>query len=209
MSSAATHDKAATAAASRAWSSTELLLALAKLVPKVGQRITSAELAAAVPHLRAEQRMRATTRLGTMGFLVHKVVLVKGESVHTFTVTDDGLAAIEAAQSGWRITSGKRGPRAPRPGSVAARVWALLRIRKVLDADSAAQLLCNAEDGNYRNVRETARIAMARWAADGVLSISHQPIVTGFGGPPRKRYVLVKDPGPMPPAWQPRKGAGQ
>jgi DNA-binding MarR family transcriptional regulator len=187
------------AANSERWVASALLRALATLAPCAGQRFTGPALAASLPDLPARRRANGTRRLVALGFVTHARSLVDGRPVYTYTVTPEGAAAIAAAASGAVLMAGRQGTLAARPGTLRARLWALLRMRRVLDAETAARLLCDAGDSSFVSKRNRINEFMRRWRDAGVVDLS-----AAIGPRGQKRYVLLADSGPAVPAFKPR-----
>lgn len=184
------------------WTSAAVLVALAQRDIKAGDTVTSRQLRAWVPRLRTGQRLKhAMETLGSNGYLKGKSTLDAGtgESFSTYTVTSMGAEAVKAAGAGKQFKSGPKGPhhhdRAVPPETFAARLWALMRARGMLDTETAAATLVDAGQ-DVSKAEKTAQRYFARWASTGALAESAQRLPGG-----RKRYVLVADCGPMPPAW--------
>lgn len=190
------------------WTSAAVLVALAERGLKAGDSCTSRQLRAWVPQLRTGQRLKhAAETLSGNGYLKAKPGLdaKTGVSFTTYTITSTGAEAVKAAAAGKQLKSGPKGPhgqdRAVPPTTFAARLWALMRARGMLDTDTAAATLVDA-GGDVATAAKTAQRYFARWASTGALAESAQRLPGG-----RKRYVLVKDCGPNPPAWTPKAQA--
>lgn len=192
--------KAARVAESPRWVTAMVLRSLASLAPAAGSTFTQRSLAKAQPDLTPARRQRATAKLVALGFATMQRQLLDGTMQGVYTVTADGAAAIEAAANGAMLMSGQQGPRPPAPGSFRARLWQLVRIRKLLTAEEAVQLLADAGDPRFVSKRNRANEYLRAWAANGVLQVSAKRGTRG-----QKQYVLVTDPGPAVPTV--RKGA--
>lgn len=163
--------------------------------------------------LTREQRVHASSRLCALGFVRHQVRIIDGQRTDCYTVTPEGCAAIEAAAQGIEHKSGPKGgiggggrkPNPVKPEALATRLWHLVRVRKVVDSDSCARTLCTAGDDEFERVRATVRRTLRRWELAGALQAGSRLVkrrddpATSNGS---KRYVLVKDSGPTPPAWR-------
>lgn len=197
------------------WVTATALRSLAALVFKRGQVFTGSDLAGWTPTLTAKQRSHATARLCALGFVTHEVKVLRidghDQRADVYTVTAEGAAAIDAAGDGKVRKSGPKGQRAANPvpqTALVSRLWALLRIRKALDVDSAAQLLCDAGD-DYQRVRDSVRKYLRRWCNAGSLAESARRVGPRGHSNGVKRYVLITD-AQTPPAWrQIAKGAAQ
>lgn len=186
------------------WPTSVVLRALVQLAPKAGDKFTLPALAATTPVLRAVRRQRAITKLLGLGYISYRRVLVDGANQSVYTVTADGAAAIAAAGQGAMLMPGAHQPKAAAPGTLRARLWALVRIRKVLGAEEAVQLLADAGDPAYISKRNKANECLRRWHQAGVLQVSGQ-----VGPKGQKRYVLVADPGPAVPPFKLRATSGK
>lgn len=187
------------------WTSAAVLVALAARQMQHGDTFTQKDLGTWVPQLKQNKRMKdALATLKQNGIISSQLQLPPGTTdLHAiYTLTPVGAEAVNAAASGHRLTSGPRGPhskdRTVSHTTFAARLWALLRARQMLDTETAAATLVDA-GGDVATAAKTAQRYLARWASTGALAVSAQRMANGC-----KRYVLVKDPGPNPPAWTPK-----
>jgi len=197
------------------WVTAAVLQVLADMVLRQGDWFSSAQLALWTDGvLTPEQRVHATSRLCALDFVTHKVVVVDGERVDHYTVTADGAAAIQAAAQGHVRKSGPKGSRAPnpvRPGDLTTRLWALVRLRKIIDSEDAARTLCDAGEQDFERVRATVRKTLRRWELAEALQAGSRLIkrrddpTTSNGN---KRYVLVRD-SVEPPRWRQAVNAGK
>lgn len=196
------------------WVTATVLSALARAgIHRAGQQFTAAQVAQWVHgQLTDEQRVHATTRLCALAFVVHGVTLL--DDVHgtqdradVYTLTHEGALAVQAAAEGHVRKSGPKATRAPnpvRPEATTTRLWNLMRIRKMLDSDTATQLLCDAGEQEFERLRATVRRTLHRWATCGALAESTRRVHRAGDAPSSngcKRYVLVID-SPTPPAWR-------
>ena len=147
---------------------------------------------------------RSRTKLVAAGFATSKRTIAgNGLPLYVYTVTAEGAAAIQAAAQGAMLLCGNRANRPAKPGTLRDRLWKLLRIRQVLDADEAATLLCNAGD-NHTSMRAQCNDLMRLWAAGGHLQVSAK-----VGKQQRKRYVMPAGaPASAPPRTVPRPAQG-
>lgn len=113
-----------------------------------------------------------------------------------YVLTADGAAAVQAAADGQVLKCGQHGPknRPPAAESFAARLWALLRARKVVDSGTAAATLVDA-GGDVAAAEARAQVYLRKWQRAGAVDASKRRLPDG-----RKQYVLVQDT-PNPPAW--------
>ncbi len=183
------------------WTTAEALASLAAHGMVEGSTFTTSQLREWVPLDTAGKVKYVTRKLVSLKFVDAGRALKAGSSMDLegrYTVTLSGAAAIKSAGEGHVRKSGNQGqPVAPRPpaaGSLAMRVWALLRARKVLDAGSASETLCDAGD-DVAAAAKTITTYLRRWAKTSALQASARRLPNGF-----KQYVLVKD-SPEPPAW--------
>lgn len=165
------------------------------------------------PRLTLHQRRHATTRLCALGFVKHQVCVIEGKREDVYTITPEGAAAILAAATGYQHKSGPKGPTAARPlppHTLAARLWALLRMRGMVESDTAAQTLCNAGEQDFARVRATVRRTLARWhkAAPDQLAVAARRVGAEGTSNGSKRYVLVSD-SVAPPRWTAPRKAGK
>lgn len=188
------------------WVTAAVLHALARHTIVEGGCFTATQLADWVPELTAEQRVHATTRLCALGFVRHQVQVISGQREDVYTVTADGNTAIEAAAQGHVRKSGPKGTRQPNPvrdDALSTKLWALVRLRKVIDSDSAARTLCNAGDDDFDRVRASVRKTLRRWELAGALAAGSRLLKTRTDpthSNGSKRYVLVRD-SVQPPRW--------
>ena len=114
----------------------------------------------------------------------------------TYTLTAAGADAVRAAGGGKVLRTQPKGPsgarRPPEADTLAARLWALLRVRGMLDANSAVETLLDAGDDTASAVR-TVRKYLSAWHKAGVLALSAQRVRGS------KRYVLTQDAQHPPP----------
>ncbi len=183
------------------WTSAAVLVAMAARGLGKGSTFTSTQLRAWVPGLREGNRFkRAMATLEANQFVTFRMHTEPGnaQSHAVYTVTPTGAEAIKAAASGVVRKSGPKGPhgknRVVPPNTFAARLWALMRARQMLDTATAAATLVDAGQ-DVDTAAKTAQRYLARWASTGALAVSKQRLACGC-----KRYVLVKD-SPTPPAW--------
>lgn len=189
------------------WVTATVLRELGLRAQRPGAKFTASELAAWTEGtLSHEQRVHASSRLCALKFVLHSVARVEGKQDDIYTVTEDGWAAMQAAVGGHVRKSGPKGTRKPnpiKPESLAARLWSLVRLRKIVEVDSAAQTLCDAGEDDYQRVHETVARTLRRWELCGALQGGAKRVrrdVARSNG--TKRYVLVVD-SLEPPRWRP------
>lgn len=198
-------DTAPVHATTTRWVTAEALKALAAQRKAAGDSFGATELADWTRHaLTPEQRVHASSRLCALGFVLHSVEVVEGQRVDLYLVTPEGAAAIEAARAGHVRKSGPkttRGPDTPDPHAFSTRLWALMRLRKMLTPSQAAETLCDAGDGDFDKRRATARKCLRRWCNAGALAESARRIGAQGCNNGEKRYVLITD-SVAPPRWR-------
>lgn len=196
------------------WVTATMLQTLAEHEHEAGGVLTAATLRAwTAGRLSPVQYGHATAKMCALGFFLHRPRVINGERVDTYVLTDDGIAAIDAACSGAVRKSGPKVSRKPNPvdpQSLTARLWQLMRVRRMLDTETATHTLCDAGDpAEFERRRETVRRTLHRWASAGAIAESARRVnlpgqaATSNGC---KRFVLVVDT-PLPPAWR-RSGRG-
>lgn len=191
------------------WVTAAALLALAEHTIVEGGMFTAGQLAEwTAGTLSDTQRVNASSRLCALGFVRHQVRVLDGERTDCYTVTPEGAAAVEAAALGSIRKSGPKESRKPnpvKPEALATRLWNLVRVRKIVDSDAAARTLCTAGEQEFERVRATVARTLRRWELAGALQAGAKRVKTEGQAPTSngaKRYVLVKDTGPTPPAWR-------
>lgn len=197
------------------WVTAEALKALAERdLGRAGAQFTGTELAAWTTTLDVVQRVHASSRLCALGFVSHAAEIreIDGHAVRVdvYSVTAEGAAAICAAAAGHVRKSGPKGSRAPNaidPDAFASRLWRLVRVRKIVDADSLAATLSDAGQNRYATVRETVRKYLRRWANAGALHEGARRINAQGHSNGIKRYVLSDSAGPTPPRWRSKGNA--
>lgn len=190
------------------WVTAAALSALAgKGITAEGADFTAGDMAAwTAGALSPDQRVNATTRLCALGFVTHQVLVIAGHRTDAYTLTAEGAEAVRAAAAGHVRKSGPKGSRAPnphKPTDLASRLWYLLRLRKQIDPDAAARVLCTAGEAEFARVRSTVAKTLWRWEQTGAVQAGARRVRTGNdpkGSTGFKRYVLVVD-SPNPPRW--------
>lgn len=197
------------------WVTAAVLQVLADQHYRAGQQFLAGQLAAwTAGVLTPEQRVHASSRLCALGFVTHSVVVLDANRADLYTVTADGAAAIQAAAQGHVRKSGPKGSRAPNPvraGDLTTRLWALVRLRKIIDSEDAARTLCDAGEQDFERVRATVRKTLRRWELAEALQAGSR-LIKRRGDPVQssgnKRYVLVRD-SVEPPRWRQAVNAGK
>ena len=141
------------------------------------EALTTREVAAAIGGRREDSVRKACRRL-------HKQGLIYSVDGALHDLTEAGRSALD---NGKLITSGPERGSIRRPDGLRARAWRLMRIkRKFGVADLCAQLC----DGSQKD-------------PEGNLQQYLLPLVrAGYLAPLRSgRYLLIKDTGPLAPAW--------
>lgn len=182
------------------WVTSAALRALARIAPAEGDTFTRDQLAEAM----GEPPRSSTRKLAALQFITAQRVVQQGVAGVTYAVTAEGAAAIAAAAVGQVLTGGGTTMHAAQPGTLRWRLWSLLRVRRSLDGEEAASVLCDAGDARYVSKRGRINEYLRRWAEAEVLQLSAAKLPKG-----RKRYVLVNDPGPAVPPFRPLARAGK
>lgn len=198
------------------WTTGAVLLALAAQKLRTGDSFTANQLGQWVPGVKHPGRMRyVTLKLQELGFVTAGQKLEQPADstapaalLNRYTLTATGAAAAKAAASGNVPKSGPKGQhsttRVPEPGSLVARLWSLVRARKIIDSESAACTLMDAGDNSdIARTQATVSRYLNRWAKAGVLQEGALRVRGQGKNPGYKRYVLVTDVGPRPPIWTP------
>ena len=124
--------------------------------------------------LTPEQRVNATTRLCALGFLTHSVRFGYRGRNDEYRLTADGAAAVAEAAAGQVRKSGPKAAHGKRhaldPQSLSARLWALLRMRRMIDAE-ARPARC-AMPAAPTTARASRSAATRRWADAGAVQES-------------------------------------
>lgn len=189
------------------WVTAAVLAALAARGYGQGATFTSAELREWIPKFKEEARLsNATSKLTKLGFVTYRQRMVEGggDIEHVYTLTKQGHEAIKLAAAGKVHKSGPKGPhtafKTVPANSFTFRLWALMRARKLLDAETAASTLVDAGD-DVKKATQTANKYLRRWTQLGNLAESAQRVNAAGTSNGFKRYVLINDCGPTPPAW--------
>lgn len=191
------------------WITATVLQVLAAQQLARGSVFTATELDAWLAgRITPEQRVYATSRLVRLQMLQHQPIInEQHQRADQYTVTADGAEAIAAAASGHTRKSGPKGQRAPNPlhpESLVMRLWQLVRMRRIVDTDSATATLCNAGEGNYASTEDSVRKYLRRWADAGALEEARRRVGAQGKSNGRKRYVLREEwqRSPEPPRWR-------
>lgn len=188
------------------WVTAEVLQLLAQRRLVRGSVFSAAELAAWLAgRLTPAQRVHATSRLCALGFLAHRHTMSEDglDRTDLYTLTAEGAAAVREAAAGQVRKSGPKGAHGKRhavdPQSLSARLWALLRMRRMIDSESAASTLCDAGGGDFERQRASIRRYLHRWAEAGAVQESARRVNAHGNSNGLKRYVLTAD-APEPPS---------
>ncbi|WP_218239784.1 hypothetical protein [Comamonas fluminis] len=181
------------------WFMPATLIALGRFTAHASLPFTVTELQKIVPEL-AE---RSDARLACQLLEQRKLVMACTEQRNTWELTSAGLATCKAAMN-VSLVEGKCKPalirvnKSTSPSAadqLAPRLWALLRIRKVLTSLDAVQVLADAGDNTTYLQAVINRLLRAwREARPDALEISKKRANGSL------RYVLKLDIGPQPPA---------
>lgn len=185
------------------WFVPVVLLALGKHLQHASQPWTTVDLLAWAPELIQPLTVRlACEKLVRDGLLCQVPGSLNGmrrpQNVLTFQTTPEGWAACQGAVTRMREQSTLDRRRAQRDKGVTrtlyGRLWALMRNRQLLTASEAAETLTDAGD-DVRTVQARAAEYLGQWRRQlpEHIQVSSKR-VNGF-----LRYVVVQDPGPVPP----------
>lgn len=127
-----------------------------------------------------------------------------------WTLTEDGLVACRAACTEFKAQAASRkrsetmtavNQARAYPNALGVRLWALLRIRKMLTSTEAACVLADAGQ-NVQAISKQIGKHLSAWqkARPDAIEISAQRVGQNY------RYVLVKDLGTKPPKVPSRQG---
>lgn len=119
-------------------------------------------------------------------------------------VTPEGRRVVEAGEP---LTGGPRGdlaePRRVSRGTLRARAWAAIRIRRKF---TLADLLQAATRGGEADAAGNIRRYLRALVAAGFLGEMRREKPTSPTSNGEKRYALIRDPGPIPPVVSARTG---
>lgn len=165
---------------------------------KAGATFTSTELIDWLgSELTDQQRTTATSALCRLQYVKHQFRHggpTGQESL--YTVTAEGAAAINEAGQGHVHKSGPKGPTGPQkapppPDSLVMRLWKLVRMRGLVDSDSAAVTLCDAGDPvAFKRMQDSVAKYLRRWCQAGALAESARRVGAVGTSNGCKRYVL-------------------
>ncbi|MGE4244239.1 hypothetical protein [Ramlibacter sp.] len=162
--------------------------AIAERAPAAGFRFSTSDLRAWVPYVTRAEANRISARLVQLGF-VRQVESRVRERSNRFALTVEGFEGVRTAQAGrYARTPGLR--KQKRPDAFIDRLWALMRMRNVLDSVTAASTLVDAGSDEQALARATKTAAqyLASWSRQGFVAESRRRAGNG-----RKQYVLQKD----------------
>lgn len=109
--------------------------------------------------------------------------------VDAWCLTDKGLGTCRS------VLREQPGAKAADPKALSTRLWALLRLRKVLTAEEGAATLIDADSGDFAAAQRLIAGYLRAWAklVPDVVKVSAKPMKRA------KRYVMETDGGPTPP----------
>ena len=178
----------------KVWPTTLLLCLLAERGVAAGASFSSRALRDwAGPELRTGDRIRhGMKRLLTKGYVTTVMKTdASGLSFALHTLTESGHRAAQEAARGKPVLSGpvpgQRQTRPRPPTTFTARMWGLMRARRMLDAASAAETLVDA-GGDVEAATRTAQRVLRRWEECGAIQRSARRPAGSF-----TRFVLVQD----------------
>lgn len=186
------------------WTSQTVMAAVKALVCPKG----CVKHAAIVKHtgLTAKQVVNACAKLVEHGFLKREAYADNSVKPGCYHITALGLAALD---EGTRLASGPKGPTGkpkPRPDGLRDRAWRLLRIRRkasvpelvglLLDADGDDDAVVRAQNNLSKYLRQ---LVFAGYLIEMRREAPQSPTSNGA-----KRFLLVRDTGPLPPIPQPQ-----
>ena len=175
------------------WYVVPALAALARNINATGETVTAAQLSVwveceqiAFPPATAAMALNTLHRLGWCAITAGR--RPAKTAVNKYQVTAEGLAA---GQMAWRSMPGGPGPDRD---ELSTRLWNLLRIRRRLTAEEAAETLVDA-DGDFASKKKRIGALLAAWA-----KFAPKAVTTGLKREAGHiRYVLTEDWGRWPP----------
>lgn len=184
---------------SHVWTSQAVMAAMHTLVDSTD--LVELDGIARVSGLERKQVINACDKLVRHGFLIRQTYSDGKVKPGKFRLTGEGRIALEAGanlKSGPKKPSGKARDTA---GSLRERVWRLLRIRQKTSVPEVVGLLCDGEataktiEATTNNVQKYLRaLYVTGYLVEMRREPGTKPTSNGF-----KRYLLVRDSGPLAP----------
>lgn len=181
------------------WTSQAVMAAMHSLVDSTD--LVELDGISRVSGLERKQIISACEKLVTHGFLIRQTYSDGKVKPGKFRLTAEGRIALEAGanlKSGPKKPSGKARDTA---GSLREKVWRLLRIRQKASVPEVVGLLCDGEataktiEATTNNVQKYLRALRATgYLIEMRREPGTKPTSNGF-----KRYLLVRDTGPLAP----------
>lgn len=181
------------------WTSQAVMAAMHSLVDSTD--LVELDGIVRVSGLERKQVINACEKLVTHGFMIRQTYSDGKVKPGKFRLTDEGRIALEAGanlKSGPKKPSGKARDTA---GSLREKVWRLLRIRQKASVPEVVGLLCDGEataktiETTTNNVQKYLRALRATgYLIEMRREPGTKPTSNGF-----KRYLLVRDTGPLAP----------
>jgi len=167
--------------------------------------------AAIVKHtgLTARQVADACSKLVEHGYLKRETYSDSSVKPGCYHLTSLGLAALD---QGMKLVSGPKGPtgkRKPPTDCLRDRAWRLLRIRRKASAPELVGLLLTADSDEQDASRAQNNLNkyLRMLARAGYLSEMRREAPTSPTSNGAKRFLLVRDTGPLSPLLQPQFNA--
>lgn len=181
------------------WTSQAVMAAMHSLVDSTDQ--VELDGITRVSGLERKQVINACDKLVAHGYLVRRTYSDGKVKPGKFLLTPEGRIALEA---GANLKSGPKGPSGKArdtAGSLREKVWRLLRIRQKASVPEVVGLLCDGEataktiETTTNNVQKYLRALRATgYLIEMRREPGTKPTSNGF-----KRYLLVRDTGPLAP----------
>lgn len=185
------------------WTSQAVMSAVKELVCSKGcvRSITIAKHTG----LATRQVNAACAKLVEHGYLKRDLYADCSVKPGCYKLTALGTAALE---EGKKFTSGPKGPTGkpkPRPDGLRDRAWRLLRIRRKGSVPELVGLLLNADSQTEDTERAQNNLNkyLRQLYLAGYLTEMRREAPTALTSNGAKRFLLVRDTGPLPPIPQP------
>lgn len=189
------------------WTSQTVMEAIKALVCPKG----CVKHAAIVKHtgLASRQIANACAKLVEHGYLKRDLYSDTTVKPGCYHLTSLGLAALD---EGAKLTSGPKGPTGKpkvRPDGLRDRAWRLLRIRRKASAPELVGLLLDADSNGQESARAQNNLNkyLRMLVRAGYLSEMRREAPTSPTSNGAKRFLLVRDTGPLSPIPQPQFNA--